>query len=377
MTGSSTESSTASPLSLEKLIQEFNALNSQVKQQSVLEIEKEKLRLLQIVQKKLNQEFNQEIDVSEHEIKPSESLLGKFFSHSFYYFLLLFGLLQDTTSSFLFGYTLLALIPGITGPYLIAASILYTVLDAVLFYAFEVSLLKEALNIPEDKTELRQLLDIYRLQLKTAKNLNRQLTSFNALAMEDSHYQDYVQFLDLINHDLKQKEQQFNNYHESTLKKWLKIGVLAFGAFSTTAGSYFYAQTFVASLGIGVGTTLGMGLILLTVVAALGYFYAMGGKSLAKLVNPDYDQYQTLKQKFTSFTNTSEKTLALTRIKSFYAKKSLREMGTQTDVEGFGDEPIQERGLLFFDPRKTPSRITSPDQLEISDSILCTNGQTC
>lgn len=108
-------------------------------------------------------------------------------------------------------------------------------------------------------------------------------------------------------------------------------------------------------------------------VAALGYFYAMGGKSLAKLVNPDYDQFQTLKQKFTSFTNTSEKSLSLTSMKQIYSKKSVREMATQTNVEELGDEPVQERGLSFFDARKRQNSYVPPQaKLVVNDSILCT-----
>lgn len=204
MTVNSTQP-TIAEMQLDKLVAEFNSLETQTRQQSVLQVEQEKLRIIHAVQNKLNQEFNQETAAVEGDKKPEGSTLAKFFSHSFYYFLLLFGLLQDTTSSFLFGYTLLALIPGIPAAYLIAASIIYTALDAILFYAFEVSLLKEALDIPEDKTDLRQLFDVYNQQLKIAKNLNRQLTSFNALGMDDPTYSDYIKFLEVLNHDLQQK----------------------------------------------------------------------------------------------------------------------------------------------------------------------------
>src|SRR3990167_1151581 len=70
-----------------------------------------------------------------------------------YYFLLIFGLLQDIAGSYTFASFLFALIPNVTPLTITLLSLLFTLLDSILFYAFEVSLLKDALGFTENLSE--------------------------------------------------------------------------------------------------------------------------------------------------------------------------------------------------------------------------------
>ena len=336
--------------SLEQLIQSFQAKNV-VTQKHRLRIEKQKLAILKVAEKQLksllHQSNNKGNKAKDGEPKPPESRFKYLSRRVSFYFLLIFGLFQDIAGSYIFSSTLFALIPGITLPGVIIASICYTFLDSILFYAFEVSLLKDALGIPHASTDTEALIHTYEEQISLTKSLHDELSSMHVLELETLTFERFQQLTQLSSEDLHAKHQSMGEYQESTLKKIFKYALLSFGALSSIAASYFWADSILGILGGGlIGTPVGWGLIALTIIAGLGYYYAMGGTSMIQLVNPDYEAFQTLKISLSDFQEHSEDHLErISQLRQAYFKQPTAEKAIQTDPI---PEPYTLPGLTLF-----------------------------
>ena len=248
----------------------------------------------------------------------------------------------------MFGSTLFALIPGISNPVLLVASIAFTVLSSVLFYAFEVTFLKDALGIHYKNTDVALFVEIYTSQLKTTISINQLLTTIHMQEVKNSVYNEYIQLTNLLNQDLRSKHAAIGPYPESILKKILKVGILAFGALSSIAGSYFFANALLTVLAASlVGTPVGWAIIGLTVLAGLGFYYAMDATSMIRLANPAFDKYHLLKKELEQFKDIYHDDLNLvTSIKDrFIEKKPTQDMYTQTEQK---HSSYNQSGLHFF-----------------------------
>ena len=280
-------------------IESFKALVSLEVLNNKLSIEKQKLQILQSIEQHIRKEKSLQCDtiIAPNEINNTSFTL--FCKRLFYNFLLVFGLFQDASSTYLFGYALIALIPGISNLILIPLSILFTALECILFYAFEVSLLKSALGIPHEETDLSILIDTYSEQLKITCKL---LSIISVITIDDGRYEDIMKLIELLHEDLLQKHRLINEQKEPIWKKVLNYSVTSFGALSSIAGSYFMANAFLtiwaASL---MAPPVGIAIILLTMVSGLGFYYAMGATSMQRLVNPNHDKFVALKKEFTLF----------------------------------------------------------------------------
>lgn len=338
-------------LSIEALIESFKKLVSLDDSKDILSIEMKKLRIMQLIEQHIKKEKSLQCATI---IEPKEVNTTSFnliCKRLFYYFLLVFGLFQDASSTYLFGYALIALIPGISNLVLIPLSILFTALECVLFYAFEVSLLKSALGIPHEETDISLLIDTYSEQLKTTFKL---LSIIPIVTIDDDRYEDIMKFVDLLHADQLKKHFLINAHKEPMWKKVLNYSVTSFGALSSIAGSYFMANAFLtvwaASL---MASPVGIVIILLTMVSGLGFYYAMGATSMQRLVNPNHDKFVALKTEFTVFqdgyeNNVSQIQAMKTQFENFKRKTALLN-DEPNPITAAANTPAQI-GLLFFSP---------------------------
>ena len=316
-------------LSIDRLIASFKSLIDQDDSKDKLLIEQQKLRIIQLIENHIKKEML----LHYVPIIPSNKVTSTTFNHVikrlFYNFLLVFGLFQDASATYLFGNALLALIPGITNPVLIPLSILFMALECILFYAFEVSLLKTALGIPQDETDLSLTLDTYSSQLNTTTRI---MSITSILAIDTEMYECIMAFIELLHNDLLTKHHLMLEHKEPIWKKALNYTVTSFGALSSIAGSYFMANAFLtlwaASL---VATPIGIVIILLTIISGLGFYYAMGASSMARLVNPNYDKFLDLQKEFTRFKE--EYNNDLCQIKSIKARFENFKKASTSDVD--------------------------------------------
>jgi hypothetical protein len=282
-------------MTISELSQLFKELkDTKTDQQSTLAHEKKKRAIIELVVKRIEKECAM-VERDDQNKKDAQS--ASCTQQSLYYFLLGFGMFRDAARSYLFGLIVLSLIPGLMNPILIAGSALYAALDCILFYAFEVSLLKRALGIAYE--DIDESLEVYSQQMALTLEM---VLCLPALVLTDEH-KNYREFLALVHADLEEKHTKMGEYTESIYQKGFKCAIIGFGAFSSGAGSYYFMvnvflAVWAASL---IGTPVGFALIALTIVAGLGFYYAMGASSMARLANKDYEQFKNLKKEYGFF----------------------------------------------------------------------------
>ena len=326
------------------LIQAFEALSQQTNALERLLVEAEKLRLINAFETIIRQNIQLYHPPLPHEEQYISEAFKQCCRDVLYYFLLFVGLIQNAATVYIFWFDLFSLIPAISNPIVIFLSIFNTVLSSFLFYSFEVTFLHEALGITGSNTALSQLLELYSQQLQSTCAINQLLSSIHMLPVNHAQYDHYLQFITLINQDLRLKYVAMGNYPESILKHILKVVALVFGALSSITGSYVAVNALLTTLAASwVGAPLGWGLIITAIVVDLGFYYAMGATSTARLINPDFDNYQELKKELGLFQVAHGDDLyAIRTIKNrFFERKPMQDASTQT-------EETVSRGLILY-----------------------------
>ena len=299
--------------------------------------EKQKLDIIIALEHRIQEAISSLAPEEPAEPPPKRSIFKKITGRLFYYFLLTFGLFEDAIGSYLYGSTLIGAIPGIPHPVLIVCSIM-----------------KQAFGIPLTTSKLHQLIQTHTEQVKRVTSINTLLSTLAVLPLSDTEYDEFITLAESLNNELRLNNQKIGQYHESIAKKILKYAVIAFGVFTSITGSYFMATTFITACALPLlGTPIGWALIVLTMAAGLGFFYAMGGTGMANMVNPDREHFHHLKKELAQFEKNHENTLQESRqLKHLYSvKKPTQDMSTQTnDVD---DEPTIENYATLYSPTST------------------------
>jgi hypothetical protein len=344
--------------SIDDLLQDFEQLISASSHPSSLKIEEEKLAIIEQIVVKIKQDtppvFIVPVDEGE-----KETSLKKKLRRALYYTLLLFGVLEDAANGFFFGSALFALIPAISNPTLFIAAISYACIESTLFYLFDSAELKDAIGIEDPHTKLSSFIKVYSDQVKVATELNQYLGMISSLNIESTQYARYLRFSLLVNQDLKKKYAVMCKTKETWLKKTIRISVFAFGAISSLAGSYFMAVTIMSLLSVPLITTpVGIMIIILTMVVGIAFHYAMDASSMTRVVNPDYEKYQTLKQDMGRFDETyPANLLGLQALRQRFEKKKMVDGSTQTDDKTDVRGLIEPREVLVDARMKMTTRI--------------------
>ena len=219
-----------------------------------------------------------------------------------YLFCLLFGGLENGASSFLFSSNLFIIIPGISQFALYSLISVYTLLDAVLFYAFEVSFLKKALGIVATDNSKSLLNETYAQQLKSVMEINCILKAKETDTWDPADYEAYCAARDVFNDYLLKKNGAMQNYVSSPLLIGIEKGVVLFGALSCVADSYFMAQTALVTLHVSfMSSPLGFALVVGMVVASLVLYYTMRVQSMSELLHPDRESHNALQADLIKF----------------------------------------------------------------------------
>lgn len=290
-------------IDISKLIENYTSIVAQGDYRTKLEQELAKLSVIQSAHNLILDAINKNtsFDCAQN-IKKEKNILKIIL----YYFFLLGGFAQQISGSYIYAYSFFALIPALTNFWLIIISIVYTVLDCVLFYAFQADLLKLALGVDFTSPDCLRVLETYEEQLRLILLMNEALTNVSIFKSNIGvdEYRKYVRLVQLFNQDLSRKSDLMCNYQESIYRKMFKYGMYAFGVLSTVAASYFTAMALLVAIGGGlVGTPIGWAIIGLLIISGLAFYYAMEGKSLFHLVNPDYTLFKDLQSKLSLFKN--------------------------------------------------------------------------
>jgi hypothetical protein len=348
---------------LEQLVQNFNRLcSSPNNKPSQTSIEKQKTRLMRLTLQALSHAIKEANHTTQKTIQTQrsnpQSYLSKFAREAYYLFLASFAMLQYISGQYIFGSTLIGLIPGINATGILITSIFYVALNAILYYAFELSSVREALDIPTSPSQIEELISTYREQIKLVAAINTHLSKIDALKLKKENYQAFWIFAQTLNQTLRAKLESISDYQPSLVKKCLKFFILTVGGISAIASSYFWTNeiliAFTASL---VGTPIGWSIIGLSTLAALGYYFFKDGLNVSELIAPGYDKFRLMTKEFNRFSNDDSNDLnRISRLRTPYeVDKDTRCIETQTD------EPVPTHhasGIEFFPPSSAPNAPT-------------------
>lgn len=284
--------------SLDELIGEFQRLDEALDH---YEHEVKKLIILQTIENQLNRQFcydapNVRID------DPKYSNYQQTFIKFSYQFCMVFGFFEKAAGSYLFGSNLFAEIPGIDPLSLFVLTSIYILIDAFLFYAFEVTLLKKVFGISADENQACILNEIYSQQLNATTAINQMLHDRATMDWEQKTYKRYCQGIIVFNDHLIKKNNRMQGYQPSNFRTGLEYGLIIFGGITSIADGFFMAKNALLLLRLSwLSSPFGCLLVVGMLVAALVFYYAMSVKNMSNLVYPDRQSYHNLKDGLTLF----------------------------------------------------------------------------
>jgi len=282
--------------SIEVLMKDFQSLSA-TNQRNARETELNNLYIIREIEKKINNKLYP-VCVKTENSPQADSNFQPWMTRFCYIFTLSFGILQRAVGSYLFGSTIFLLIPQISLVLLITLSSLFVALDSLLFYAFEVSFLKSAMGMLDEPTEIGSLNQIYLDQRKVIKAINRELNGQNERELLGEELNNYSQCKNIFNAHLLEKLNSMETQPEGNWRLLcLEYAVITFGAFSSITDSYFAFTVLHLSFFTPIGAIVAIGFI----ISGLALFYGMGFKSFNKLINPDLEGFQKLKEKLCTF----------------------------------------------------------------------------
>lgn len=295
-------------------------------------LEYKKLALIQAIEEHLHKALPEAIVKTDPQAIHNHKTISTLAMGSYYVFIL-FGLLEKAAGSFLFGSTFFKLLPGISYPLLIVISTIYTLLDSFLFYAFEISFLKNAFGLSFKSTGAALLNEIKLEQLQSVIHINQMLRDKDTNTMDKKLYQAFCKSRDLFNSELLNKQKDMHAYPQSWSTIILQYSVIAFGALTSVTDSYFMAKAYILAIHVSLLSPLGCAVMACVMISGLVYYYAMGIKSVNKLVNPDFKSYESLKK-------------GLTLFKEQYAGRDIEEAKTLPEYASNETETNFEEQLL-------------------------------
>lgn len=314
------------------LITAYEELNENLSTENQLHLEMEKLHIILCVESKLKRKLLQPEMLDRIEVTQQQT----FFEKVLYYILMSLGILHSAIKSYMFGSGLVALIPALSSPIRVLLSLFYVCLQTILFYGFDISLLKNRFGFSGSNTNLYRFIDTLIEQVSTINTINRLLSTVLVFTLDDESKADYGRIVRLFNQDFQRKYQTLQANDRSVYRKIAIIGMVGFGIISTIAGSYFMTNSLLTFYAANlIGTPWGWAIIALFVSIELGFYYAMGATGIINLINKDYKNVNKLHREFSIFQN-EQNTSHLIQIKHLterFGPKEQREVATQTEQE--------------------------------------------
>ena len=284
--------------SIVDLMVAYEELHANLRTENKLHIEIEKLHIILCVESKLKRKILQPVMIGRIEAPHQQIFFEKFL----YYVLMCFGILHSLFRSYMFGSGLVALIPALSPHIRIVLSLLYVCLQTILFYGFDISLLKSRFGLSGSNTNLYQFINAMIEQVSTINSINRLLSTVLVFTIDNESKADYDRIVAIFNQDFQRKYQALQTNDSSIYRKIAIVGMVGFGVISTIAGSYFMTNSillfYAANL---IGTPWGCAIIALFVAIELGYYYAMGATGIVNLINKDYKNVNKLHREFSIF----------------------------------------------------------------------------
>lgn len=229
----------------------------------------------------------------------TSSKLVRVLRHIGYWILFPTGLLVHGTSGFL-GVRELMVTLHASNPVSIVCFVISIIIEAVVFYAFEGDQLREALGISSvlkagkfignDKDFLTTMESVY------------DLMGAEVVQVHCAHgWEHYDELIGQLNTAVEVRKTMYENPPEVTVwRKACQYILIFLGATTHSVGAYFMMTALVSFAGL-TGTAGGWILIALGIGAWLGFYFAMEGRGIIKMVSPGAEDYEKVQEMFGRF----------------------------------------------------------------------------
>ena len=215
------------------------------------------------------------------------------------------SIIKHGLTSYIFGKNLFILIPGLSQIGLIVASLMYTLFDAVLFLGFEISLLKQSMNLKQP-----HLSSIYNLlqQIQILSSLHLHLSSIQFIqCFSKQEYEEKYTICSQFTEEVKQKYHELMHTQQNLLANISYFLLMSVGALSKLAGSYFLSESLIkAFCPLLIGTPWSSIFIGFMVSTSLGFYFFVSSKSIQNFLQPEQKYLQEVKSSYHQFEQTNQ-----------------------------------------------------------------------
>ena len=220
-----------------------------------------------------------------------------------YYFSMNFGFLKNFLENFISLKVTLDSFAVFSTQQVTLLSLAFGMLNLIMFYAFEVSLIRESLDIKASVAEDLELLHIYQEQLHVAKEINQVFFDIrnNKIERQDAQYSEQITFIKQMNQSFSAKIKEHTPL--SFGKQVFKYFLFTMGAASSLVAEYFVSQYILQALSDVISLSPGIAIFLtsLWMLYTLINYAVLSGSSVLSLINPEYAKLKELHQDYHEF----------------------------------------------------------------------------
>lgn len=282
---------------IEELLVEFEALPSSESESFAMA--QTKYIIIECVHKKILQALGERIEIPvQSPLQPIPIHYTDVLSPSFYNFVAMFGITQHGIGSYLFAMTLFKLIPYMNVTSLTTTSVIYAVLDCLVFYAFEITFLRKAF-LPKEANDAGLMNDCYSAQIDLITQINLNLCNFKMQTVKPGDAKLFIKCKNIFNEHLIKKSK--TKYQYVWWKDYLKYMMISCGILSSIVDSYFLANGALLLLGVSLTHPVGLLIVACFMISAVGIHLSMVLKSIDKFLNPDLKGFNALQSRLKTF----------------------------------------------------------------------------
>lgn len=240
----------------------------------------------------------------------NKNLISDWINQAFFYLSINFGFFKTFIESFISLKVTLESFNFLTSSAINITSFAFGILNIILFYAFEVSLIRQSLDIEASVSESIELLHLYQKQLEVSKEINHLFFNKNNQKVKDlekteDKYQSALTFIKTMNESFKDKIK--NDKPLSITKLFLKYSLYSLGAISCVIGEYFLSQYMLQALSdynlLTLSPIVHWMLTSLWLIYVLITYHASAGVGVLSLINPEYAELKKLDKQYKDFQN--------------------------------------------------------------------------
>lgn len=207
----------------------------------------------------------------------------------------------NAIGEFLFIHDLLQLIPNISNPVLLVSSAVCTLLTSLLYYTWEIELLRKALGIKHYHSKLAQQFECQAKQVNVAKQIITKYENVQTIANIDD-IEGVREFVKIIADDFAGMKEKMVKVNEPLSFKLFKWSITGFGATMSIASGFFYAKYLMLMLcPLMLTTPTGILLIAITCAVSLALFAAVRASGMMGLQSPELQHAKALQQEMKTF----------------------------------------------------------------------------